>query len=589
MTKDRHRGAVVLIGTRFVPVVDAAAQARRNLAAAKLDAARNLFDRILEVVPDDAASRMERGVVRFRQGDLSGAIADFEHAIALRPDDGVCLTNLGQALLAAGRKGDALNRFESAVRIAPGDAIAHTGLAMARHAAGDIDGAVLHYQRAAALDPGHADAWRNLGILEMERDRPAEALRCLEIAASAHPDAEAFALLASVRERQGDLQNAGTAARKALELTAGHPGASLTLARVQRRSGDAVTAEAELRRLVGEFSSPRNRRDGRLGAAAAQELALILEKRGLFEEAWSHFQLANEIQRVARPDIAALANRFRDLTDRLKRTFAESERAPGQETSADRSRLPAFLIGFPRSGTTLLVRALSDHPLVRVMDEKPVLSGVLAELAADGVGYPEGLAGLTPEALSRLRGVYWRTARAFVPDLDDAMMLVDKDPLHTVHIGLIQKLFPGAPIVYSVRDPRDACLSCFGNIFRLTPALATFDTLEGAADTFARVAALWFLYRDRLALRTLVLRYEDLVAEFEGRMKDLIRFFGLPWDDAILNFHEARNRPLIRTPSYDQVDHKPHRDAVGRWRHYQKHFGNVEDILRPWLEKFGYT
>ncbi|MCP5370225.1 MAG: sulfotransferase [Hyphomicrobiales bacterium] len=244
---------------------------------------------------------------------------------------------------------------------------------------------------------------------------------------------------------------------------------------------------------------------------------------------------------------------------------------------------PVFLVGFPRSGTTLVERALAAHPAITASDEYPALDRVVEAVA----GYPGGLDGLSGPDLARLRALYWQvTEAAFGPDVRQGRYL-DKAPMNIVHLGAVRRLFPAARVIVALRDPRDVCVSCFLQDFALNDAMAHFLTLDGAARFYAAVMDLWRHYEATLDLAMLAYRYEDAVADFEGTMRRLVDFIGEPWDPAVAS-REARARTVVATPSYRDVGSEVYARSVGRWRHYAGVMGGALPVLAPLVEAFGY-
>ncbi len=581
--------AVVFADGRFIPVDSALGLVRRLMAAGRMESAISLLDRIMEVVADHPQALHLRGLALYQSGKGPEALADMEKAAELHPGDAELLGNLGQILSTAGRGAEAVSRLDAALAIRPRDPGLHNARGNALRQTGNVEEARRSYEKSTKLDAGHVDAWMNRGMLANECDRPEEAITCFETAARIRGDVAAFAALAATSERAGDLDGAERAARAALSQSPIQPSASLTLARVMRRRGKWAEAKTVFGRILTAEATDRGSQRAR--GAAAQELALIAEHEENYSDALMLFGKANMLQVQVQPKIGELAERFHGELRALQKLYndntavAKISATVGKSVPPDR---PVFMVGFPRSGTTLLVRALACHPGIDVLDEKPTLGAVFDSMTAHGLSYPRDLTRLSSQDLAALRDVYWNAVRTFGGAERVGRLLVDKDPINTVHIGLIQLLFPGSRIVYSIRDPRDACLSCFGNLFRVTPALATFTTLDGAARTFAAVWALWKRYRSTLVFDSHIVRYEELVSDFEGEMRALLAFLDRPWDDAVTRYHETSGGPLVRTPSYDQVTRRPYRDSIGRWHHFKDAFDELGGVLDEAVRELGY-
>jgi hypothetical protein len=244
---------------------------------------------------------------------------------------------------------------------------------------------------------------------------------------------------------------------------------------------------------------------------------------------------------------------------------------------------PVFLIGFPRSGTTLLDTLLMGHPDVCVTEEKPMLSTVARALGGYG-----RLAGLRDGELDELRELYLSEAAKHVPSLD-GRLLVDKQPFAMLEAPLIHRLFPSAKILFVLRHPCDVVLSCFITRFEPSAALANFTTLEGTAQLYDEMARFWEQCRTVMPLIVHQVRYERLVEDAEPELRALLAFLGLSWAERVLdNQSIGRERGFISTPSYSQVVEPLYDRSMGRWERYRLQMAPVLPLLAPWAERLGY-
>jgi tetratricopeptide (TPR) repeat protein len=250
---------------------------------------------------------------------------------------------------------------------------------------------------------------------------------------------------------------------------------------------------------------------------------------------------------------------------------------------------PIFIVGFPRSGTTLLEQALDAHPQLQSMDEQPFLLRAVTEVIDCRIRYPMELGKLRAQELDDIRTRYWDRARKR-GRLRAGLRLVDKNPLNLILLPLIGRLFPNARIIVVIRHPCDTLLSCFLQHFR-SPALAlACRDLTTLAKAYSRAFGFWYSQWPLLQPRSYELRYEQLAADFPTELRKLSAFLQLPWHDAMLAPGEnARARGFINTPSYAQVTLPVSDRSVGRWKHYEHHFTEVSAILKPWIERWGYS
>lgn len=250
---------------------------------------------------------------------------------------------------------------------------------------------------------------------------------------------------------------------------------------------------------------------------------------------------------------------------------------------------PVFVVGFPRSGTTLLEQLLDAHPALVSFDEQPFLQHIVQRLAANGGDVFQSVRQLTPMQWQQQRDAYFAEVRRLAPD--SARRAVDKNPLNMVRLPLLQNFFPHSQVILAVRHPCDVVLSCYMQHFRAPAFALTFESLESTAQMYSKVFSHWLHNARHLQVPVLQWKYEDLVADTESRARALFEFLQLPWHDELLAFTErAKNKGAIKTPSYTQVVEPVNAGSVGRWQAYAEYFTPaVMEPLKPWLERFGYS
>lgn len=488
----------------------------------RLAEAAAAYEAVLAASPDDWESCNNLGNVRRAAGDLDGAIHAFRQAIGLRPDMVEMVFNLSNVLGQAARHEERMATMAEAARISPRDARVQTEYGVAAAEAGDFAAAEAGYRAALAADPGFTPAQVELGLLLETQNRLDDLARLIE-AAPAGP--ELGFLKAWLLRRQGRFA-------EALPLAQDAPASidpvrrGQLLGEIYDRLGDApraFAAFAEMNRAAAAASPPPDRRSYRSEVAAAAALP----------PSWSPAEVAG---------------------------------APPS---------PAFILGFPRSGTTLLDTLLLNIPELHVLEEMPVLDAV------------EGAATTSADS-NALRARYFEALAAIAPP-GPGQRVIDKFPLHMARAPLIHRLFPDAKIVFVERHPCDAVLSCFMANFQLNHAMRAFTDIGEAARLYDTVMGAWTRARELLPLDVHRVRYERMVADLEGEMRPLLGFLGLDWDPKVLdNKAGAAGRDYIRTASYAQVAEPIYGRAAGRWRRYRDQLAPVLPILAPWAERLGY-
>jgi tetratricopeptide (TPR) repeat protein len=249
---------------------------------------------------------------------------------------------------------------------------------------------------------------------------------------------------------------------------------------------------------------------------------------------------------------------------------------------------PVFLVGFPRSGTTLLNTVLYSHSAIRVVEEQQTTAKMLAAVRQMPLGYPQMLAEFDAFDAGYVRDAYCK-AVAKLGASDPAKLLIDKFPMHMTSAALIHRAFPRARFLFALRHPCDVVLSCFMQNFQMNDAMANFCTIGDTVSLYTKAIDLWQAYREQLPLEVHTIRYENVVDDFDGQIRALCEFLRVPWEDGLRQFStRALDRGRINTPSYEQVSKPIYRDARYRWERYRKHLEPFLPTLHPYILQFGY-
>ncbi|HTZ67563.1 MAG TPA: sulfotransferase, partial [Roseiarcus sp.] len=336
----------------------------------------------------------------------------------------------------------------------------------------------------------------------------------------------------------------------------------------------------------------RGRESGGLGPVEWSEKGLLLDRMGRHAEAFAAF---NEAKRNLRALTGQtyLAEEAASLARRL-RAFFVAPRLDILPRAGVRSDVPQpiFIVGFPRSGTTMIEQTLSAHPSISAGDELPIvgeLTELIPRMLSSPLSYPEALAELwlgdQIEGLDNLRDYYLQRARQLGALRKNARWFTDKMPLNETHLGLIGLIFPQAPIIHLLRHPLDVVLSAFSN--HLTHGFYCAYDLISVARHYVLVMDLVEHYRREMALRYLAVRYEDVLDRQEESVRKMLAFVGAPYDKRCLDFQE--NRRYARTASYAQVTEKLYHRSRCRYRAYRDQLRPVIPILEPIIQRLGYT
>jgi tetratricopeptide (TPR) repeat protein len=488
-----------------------------------------------------------------QQGSVAEAEALLRRALEIDPVDPGAMNALGLCLLRLERPAEAVVHFDTLLQLNPQLPFAHASLGNALFGLGLVAEAEASYHRAIALDANQGVALAGLAHLASSR--------------GAYGDARAWA-------------------EKALDRLPGFPDAVMSLATAELGERNIVSAEARVRNLLEDSRlSPLER------AYANGVLGDVLDAKQYTDAAFAAYTQCNrDLQEVYGERYAGEANAL-TYAQTMQRYF-EGVRPNlwKTRTAADPRRTGAaghvFLLGFPRSGTTLLEVVLEGHPNVVSLEENESLIDAVHEFMQRPRDL-EGIALASPATLDRLRTAYWRHVAVAGTDVM-GKLFVDKNPLNTLKLPLIAKLFPDAKILFACRDPRDIVLSCFRHRFKMSPPIHELLTLEGAARYYDAVMQLMVRFSTLLSLDTCLVRHEDVVTEFKREMKRICTFLGIEWDPGMGDFALRTKSRASLTPSTAQLAKGLSTEGLGQWRRYGSRMAPVLPLLHPWMKRFYY-
>lgn len=483
---------------------------------------------------------------------IEEALEVLNEALRIAPGDPFVINSIGVCYSKLAKPQNALAAFDDALALNPNFPHAHNGRGLALQSLGDKEGAKLAQLRAAELDPQFPE--------------PLGALAALAAEDKAWDEARDYA-------------------GRALALEANQPAASLAMAAVELNGGDAAAAVARIDALIAA------------GRLTRLHLANALNLRGDAKEAldrapeaMSDYIAANREMRPLQVGALNARELGLDMAERLIGYFEAADAADwrpipeSEDFGGERGHV--FLVGFARSGTTLLEQILASHADIVALEEKQTIDPAIMEFVRDNPSI-DRLAALDEAGAREWRELYWNRVREYGVE-PAGKVFVDKLPLHTFYLPVIAKLFPRARILFARRDPRDVVISCFKHRFRGNPLTVEFTDLERAARVYAAAMTLAEIYREKLTLPVHIHQHEHLVEDLDAATQAICDFIGLPWDANMRNFVETANQREIRTPSAGQVRRGLYRDALAAWRKYGDTIDVIRPILDPWAERFGY-
>ena len=483
----------------------------------------------------------------------------------------------------AGATEEAIELLQNALQLAPGDPVALTTLAPLLRRQGRLREAVLSCDAAIRVAPGYAPAWLERGFVLAAGGSIDAALRSYREAARLEPgNAAALAGIASIAARNGGTDEGRASAEQALGIDPGNMIAAAALSTIEIEAGETESAAARLRNLLNAGEGDTEER-----AAAFGLLGDALDKLGQIDDAFKAYArgkltFAAIHARKARRRPQNQRTLIEDITAALRRVATRDWPLPLDDAIAGAAERHVFLLGYPRSGTTLVENIIASLPAVSALEERPTLREADQDfMSGEGI---LRLGTLDQAAARPYRQAYWaRVAKAGA----GGPTFVDMDPLKGIRLPIIARLFPDARVLIMRRDPRDVVLSCFRTNFALTSAAFEYVTLESAAKHYAALMELTELSLAKLPINAQIVRYDELVRNFDATTKSMCAFIGLPWSSDIRNFNKTAIVRGVATASAAQV-RKPLYDGTRQWERYATHFGPALDILRPWVERYGF-
>ena len=556
--------------------------------------------------PDQLVLHSLLGAACLELGEYRAAVESYRAALAIQPGFAKAHNSLGIAYLHSGHPQDAAGSFTRAIDCDPRFAEPRFNLGLVHENRRRLSAAAEQYEQAVKLEPGYGKAWCALAKVTWELGNYGRVVehyeRAFAIDAGYPPAHRGLMQFLEQSNRHDELREAVVRARQA--LGAEHPLVRFQEGVIADIDGDSQRARALLESCRIEPTDALTLHDERMRMARLTAICDSLDDVG------AAMRYAAEANRMSRQSSAGKGidkAKFLEFIESRRSCFTEPnigqwrrhegdskvKRASnwGAGTApADPDRQPVFIVGFPRSGTTLMDTVLRGHPGIEIAEESDAVPTMVNRLSGPSDERLAALGGLSGAAIERARSIYFEALARHVEASDATLNVVDRFALNTVYAGEIHRVFPNAKFILMLRHPADCVLSCYLRTFVESSANDSFHTLEEAAYLYDRVFGLWKQFTELLDLNLIEVKYEDLVADVEQSCRPILEFIGVPWHPGILD-HEgtARSRPYIRTASYNQVTQPLYARATGRWLRYREYLEPILPVLEPWIERFGYA
>ncbi len=541
-----------------------------RLAEDRLTDAAACYHKALALDGRNAEARLGLGNVRHAQHNYSAAIEQYRQAIAVMPVLAEAHNNLGVVLTAVDRPAEAAACFAQALELRPGFADAHLNLGRAHKAEGRLEDAIASYRKALELDPTLSEAHSNLGNAHRQMGNFTAALDCYRRAVKIDPTlVQAHYNLGIINLEQGRLEESLGDLKRAVALAPDHVEAITNIGEVLETLGQKEEASIWYRKVI----DVRVDRSLPIMDQRARHFALgrIHDRLREFDTAFAHFKSANDIwlEHQRRTDSAYSPAAWEEIIGSIIDAFPIVG-MDGGYIEGDVSRLPIFVLGMPRSGTTLVEQILASHSEVYGAGELPDIPQI-AERISGSRNWADAIGSLDTDRAETIASEYLDRLRQIAPE---TRRVVNKLPMNFLYLGLIRTLFPAAPIIHCRRDPLDVCLSNYFGHFAEPKAFTNDLTdLGHFFKLYQRLMAYW----DKIYPGTIFhIDYGSLIDDQEGLSRELISYCGLEWQAQCLSFHETERH--VATASRLQVRRPLYKSSVQRWRNYDRYLGRFRPL-----------
>lgn len=501
-------------------------------------------------------------------GRFEEALLAFKEVLQFNPRDGKAFNNIGNILNKLEKFAEAIKYFKKALELNPNKAELYNNIGVSYKGLELYEKAIKNYKKALEIKPDFHEAYNNIGSALLEIGMLEEAVVYFRKAIELKPDyVKAYENCGLALKEQGKFEDAIILFQKIIEL---NPGNIKALSRiVDIRKYETVDHE-DIRKLQEALN--RSNLDEEEAITLHFSLGKVYDDCGLYEKAFNHYRIGNRTKyKKSEFDTSSFAENTKKIIHNFNNGFFKRKRIFGSQ-----SELPVFVVGMPRSGTTLVEQIIANHPLASAQGELEKISHIAMNLVNNQkqkISYPEGVNNLDIETIKNVAKEYLNRLKRYIGS--DIVRITDKMPYNFLHLGFIYLLFPKAHIIHCKRNPLDTCLSNYFQNF--TYGNHHSFELNDLGFYYQQYELLMDHWRKVLPMRMLEIQYEDLVTNPENKSKEIISFLGLEWDDQCLSFYKAPRR--VKTASIWQVRQPIHSKSVGRWEKYGKFLEELKENL----------
>lgn len=543
--------------------------------------AENIYKDILKKSSNNFEANLNLGTLYARQSKFHEAVKYLEVAISQNSKVPQIYNNLGLIYTHLDKNEKAIEVFNKVIKLNSASSVTYCHLGIAYTNLSKVIEAEESYKKSLELDPKNALSLYNYGTLFKRLNDPKNAEKYLTKAISISPNNfPPYNNLMEVYDKSNQNEKLKKLIDDAKSKFKNNTSINLFDAKLlfKLREYEKVIELLEKISFDGKEKYKEHNR--------TELIAKSYDHISNYKKAFEYFKITNEVNYDLNKDIVDKNKYIEVIEKRIK--FFDKEKSIDWPilSEINKNSDPTFLIGFPRSGTTLLDTILRSHPLIDVLEEKPIVDKFVELL---NIKIKSDFKNLKDHKIDKeMRDFYFREKSNY-SSKKNCKIVIDKMPLNTVYVGEIVRFFPNAKFIFAIRHPSDCVLSCFMQNFLLNNAMTNFLNLEDSAKLYNQVMILWELYNNKLKINFHMIRYEDLIENFETEVKKLLNYLGVDWSNKVTEFYKtSKKRGMLNTPSYNQVSQPLYTKSIGRWKNYQDQFQDISPILDKWIQKFSY-
>ena len=552
------------------------------LEMGQFDSAESYLAKVISLKPDFLVSYQHLFNVYIRTNRLNKAEDILYETLKIAPNNPLVNSNLGRFLLEKGNLDEARKYIKKAIDLKPDFWIPYNNLATLEAAKGDLIEAEKNFQKVIEINPNFVETYVNLGEIKNDLQKTKEAeelfLRSLKIK---EDFVDGYSSLFRFYEKTNNLIKL----KEQLNLQNKNKLIKNELLMYESRILFREKNYSKAKELIDKISMDWvQKTDPNTRINFWSFKAFIEEKKENFEAAYAAFSNSQLNTKYERCD----KNAFKNYIINYEKNLEEKAFFEKRKSFRKVKNKVCFLIGFPRSGTTLLDTILRSHPDIDVIEEKPLINSLETIIKTQFKYKLNEIYKLCEQEVETLRNYYLENIIK-LSDKKNAQIIIDKFPFQTASLPLINFIFPEAKIIFAHRHPYDTVLSCFQQCFEPNNAMASLRTLRDSSEIYDLTMKVWVRYKENLNLNYTMYKYESLIDDFETHILKIMDFLEIEWSSNMKNYREtALKRVKINTPSSSQVVQPLYKSSIAKWENYKLYFDDCHKFLEKWVEYFKY-